>query len=114
MSQKVHVKSLRAQVWGSQQGVWFSEKNYGVFMKKNLLYTKLLYQLFGKTLSVKVTKAPAKRRLNKPYFLFSGITSKFIGSLFVANPLLSVFPKKGLSAKYGPYTVQKSKKFKKF
>jgi hypothetical protein len=114
MSQKVHVKSLRAPVWGSAQGAWYTEKNYGAYMQKNLMSMKLLHQIFGKSLSVKVTKAPAKRRLHKPYYLLSSVCSKFVGSLFICNPLLSSFPKKGLAAKYGPYHIQKPKKFQKF
>lgn len=113
MSQKVHVKSLRAPVWGHQQGAWFSDKYFSAYLKKNLGYTHLMYQMFGKSLSLKVTKAPAKRRLHKSFYLLSGVPSKFVGSLYLAHPLLSSFPKKGLSAKYGAYNVQKPKKFKK-
>lgn len=113
MSQKVHVKSLRTPVWGSQQGSWFSNKHFGAYLQRNLIYTKLMYQIFGKSLSLKVTKAPAKRRLHKSFYLFSSNTSKFVGSLYLSHPLLSAFPKKGLFAKYGPYNVQKPKKFKK-
>lgn len=110
MSQKVHAKSIRDRLWGYQGNAWYSEDFYSHNLVNSYCYGSLMYKLYIKNLCVKVIKAPNKRRLRKSVYSFSTVPTRILGNLFVLSPLLGVFPRKGLTAKYNPLRVQKGKR----
>lgn len=112
MSQKVHAKSLRDRLWSSQGNAWYSENFYNNYLKNSFFSGSLVYKLYTKSLSAKLLKAPTKRRLRKSVYIPSTLPVRFLGNLFVLNPLLGLFPRKGLTAKYNPLRTQKAKRNK--
>lgn len=110
MSKKEYVKNVRTPLWGGYGYSIFSIKYYGSFWGNMYSYSSALHKLLAKGLNLKVTKAPTKRRLKKDLFMFSSVPIAYKYKKFVVNPLLSMFPRKGLSAKYIPYVLAKKKK----
>jgi hypothetical protein len=115
MSQKVHPKSLRTLFWQQSSIALYTEGPTSPnIWGKILSYHYYLLTLFQKGSILRTTKAVSTRRMKKPKYRFSHVSTKMFGSSFCYSPLLSTFPRqKGLSIKYLPISFQNKKSIRK-